>query len=278
MERVVFLVEETGERISCMLNPETLVIRRSSGVQRRQSVSGQLTGAGLSDDPLLYTGGGCTSIELDLLFDLDLEPQNPNTSVRRLTELIWRFSENTSKGSGYGSPPLIRFVWGKEWNMLGVVTAIAERYERFTPAGEPRRSWLRMRFVRVYEKQPVPEASSTGTALTGAPASHSTEARGGSQALENLRDLLPPSVPAEISANAVITATHILLGEGTEGENLPQIAHKYYGDPSLWWLLAWFNNIDQPLGLQPGTALLIPTLEILDQLKQWTSNASPNSF
>ena len=28
MERVAFLVEDTGERIPCLLNPESLVVRR----------------------------------------------------------------------------------------------------------------------------------------------------------------------------------------------------------------------------------------------------------
>ena len=28
MERVAFLIEETNERLSCLLNPETLVMRR----------------------------------------------------------------------------------------------------------------------------------------------------------------------------------------------------------------------------------------------------------
>jgi hypothetical protein len=278
MERVVFLVEETGERISCMLNPETLVVRRAAGVQRRQSMSGQLTGAGLSDDPLLYTGGGYTSIELDLLFDLDLEEPPHSTSVRRLTELIWQLSENSQPGGRYGSPPLVRFVWGKEWNMLGIVTAVAERFERFAPSGEPRRSWLRMRFVRVHENQPKPEAPTTRTFPTGSSGSPTIDVQGVRPSFENLRDLLPPSVPPEVAAHAEITATHILLGEGSEGENLPQIAQKYYGDPSLWRLIAWFNNIDQPLTIKSGTALLIPTMEILDQLRQWASNASPNSI
>ena len=31
MERVAFLIEETGERIACLLNPESLVVRRIAG-------------------------------------------------------------------------------------------------------------------------------------------------------------------------------------------------------------------------------------------------------
>ena len=58
MERVAFLVDRTGERIDCMLNPETFEVRRLAGVRPHATASGQLVGTGLSDDPLLFTGGG----------------------------------------------------------------------------------------------------------------------------------------------------------------------------------------------------------------------------
>ena len=40
MERVAFLIEETNERLRCLLNPETLVLRRTAGVRPRQSATG----------------------------------------------------------------------------------------------------------------------------------------------------------------------------------------------------------------------------------------------
>src|SRR5690349_7080966 len=72
MERVAFLVEGTGERIGCLLNPESIIVRRTAGVRPRRSAAGLLTGAALADDPILYTGGGTTEIDLDLLFDVTL--------------------------------------------------------------------------------------------------------------------------------------------------------------------------------------------------------------
>ena len=53
MERAVFLIESTGERLGCLLNPESLVVRRQAGVRRRRSTGGLLTGAGQAD------GGSC---------------------------------------------------------------------------------------------------------------------------------------------------------------------------------------------------------------------------
>ena len=152
MERVAFLIEETNERLSCLLNPESLVTRRVAGVRPRGSVSGQLTGLGLADDPLLYTGGGSTQLDLDLLFDVTLAGSSiASEDVRDLTRPLWRLAENAMDDEGYGQLPLARFIWGRSWNMLGAVVAVAERLEYFTPEGVPRRSWLSMRMLRVNE-------------------------------------------------------------------------------------------------------------------------------
>jgi len=74
MERVTFLVERTGERIPCLLNPESLEVRRSAGIARRRGVGGAVIGNPRTDDPLIATGGGVTEYELKLLFDVDLMP------------------------------------------------------------------------------------------------------------------------------------------------------------------------------------------------------------
>jgi hypothetical protein len=72
MERVMFLIEGSEERIACLLNPESLEIRRRAGIQPRRLANGVLGGAGLVDDPLLCTGGGSTELRLDLLFDVSV--------------------------------------------------------------------------------------------------------------------------------------------------------------------------------------------------------------
>src|SRR5262249_57036441 len=67
-------------------------------------------------------------------------------------------AENIPVEDGYGRPPLARFIWGKSWNIPGVIAEVAERLEWFTPEGIPRRSWLRMRMLRVAESQSQPQA------------------------------------------------------------------------------------------------------------------------
>ncbi len=111
MERVAFLIEETGERIACMLNPEDMVVRRLAGVRPRRSSGGALTGAGLADDPLLFTGGGMTELHLNLLFDVSLAGSSARVKdVRDLTYPLWQLAENAADEQNYGRPPLVRFI------------------------------------------------------------------------------------------------------------------------------------------------------------------------
>jgi nucleoid-associated protein YgaU len=48
------------------------------------------------------------------------------------------------------------------------------------------------------------------------------------------------------------------------GDSLPSIAYREYGDPTRWRALAEANDIDDPMRLPVGHALLVPALEELD--------------
>jgi hypothetical protein len=150
MERVVILIEESNTTVQCLLNPESLVVRRVAGVTGRRSRSGRLTGTGLLDDPLIYTGGGRTELDLHLLFDTSLvESGTRPADVREMTAPLWNLAENRGATDQYGAPSLVRFLWGKAWNVPGVITSIAERLEQFAPSGAPQRSWMKIQLVRV---------------------------------------------------------------------------------------------------------------------------------
>ena len=159
MERVAFLIEETNERLGCLLNPEGLVMRRKAGVRARRSATGHLTGTGLTDDPLLFTGGGRTELQFDLLFDVQLGGSSvTDPDVRALTRPLWNLAEHAAGSEAQRGLPLVRFVWGKSWNILGAVVAVAERLEHFTQAGVPQRSWIRLLFLRLDQPPPEPAA------------------------------------------------------------------------------------------------------------------------
>ena len=57
-----------------------------------------------------------------------------------------------------------------------------------------------------------------------------------------------------------------------QGMYLDQVALKFYGDPTLWWLIADFNNIRDPRVIEDGRTLRLPSfsrflLEILPLLR-----------
>jgi hypothetical protein len=267
MERIAFLIEETGERISCLLNPESLVQRRSAGLRPLASATGMVTGAGLTDDPVIATGGGVTEYDLDLLFDVDLAREEevpfaatttpvaqldtgsaesegggpllvpaarPSSDVRELTRPFWALAENGPIEGAYGAPPVVRMVWGRAWNVLGVVVAVAERLERFSSTGMPGRSWMRMRLRRVSEPSPGKAVPSPVTPQF---------------------ELPPPDLVDGVEGTAVA------VGVATDGQpvdRLDQIAAEHFGDPGIWRLIATFNNIDDPLNLAEGLVLRLP--------------------
>src|SRR3954465_13576529 len=153
MERVVFLIESTGERIDSLLNPETVVFRREAGIRRR-AIIGRLIGDSPWDDEGLICGAGRTELRLDLLFDTSLAASPSNVdNVQVLTAPFWALAQHRENDKRQYEPNLVRFIWGKTWNVLGVVAEVAERFELFTPSGEPQRSWLRMRFLEVADRQ-----------------------------------------------------------------------------------------------------------------------------
>jgi hypothetical protein len=157
-----------------------VVLRRRAGLRARQPAGAPAPDLPRGDDPLLFTGGGTTELLLDLLFDVSLaDPAAAVEDVRALTGPLWRLAEAADLVDGYGRPPLVRFVWGKAWNFPGVVAAVAERLEHFGEQGAPRRSWLRMRLLRMEPApgaadapgtEPTPPGARAGPALEGLPA------------------------------------------------------------------------------------------------------------
>jgi hypothetical protein len=243
MERVAFLVDETGERIDCLLNPESVAISRLAGVRTRGTPSGQLTGTGLADDPLQFTGGGRTELTLDLLFDVDFveEPQRP-VDVRALTRRLWMLAENSTEELGNFRPPLVWLVWCKSWNLPCVITAIAERYDAFGTDGTPRRSWLRMKLVRVAESAAKGE-------LTYQDELQHAAARANATSAESV-------VGSEAGAVRAI-------GEGSaepdySGVRFDLLVTDAVGNPFLWRRLAQHNGIDNPYDVPAGAVLAVP--------------------
>jgi hypothetical protein len=238
MERVAFLVEDTGERIDCLLNPETFQVKRLAGVRASGTARGQLVGAGLADDPLLFTGGGRTELVLDLLFDVELvESSSPPADVRALTRRLWTLAENSAQERGAGRPPLVRLVWGKSWNVPGVIVAVSEQFDAIGPTGVPGRSWLRLKLVRVAGSAAAVAATYEDDLLAGS--------AGG-------------PAPGGLAGEAVQAIGDGHTDEDYSGVRVDLLAWQALGSPLDWRKLAEHNDIDNPFELPAGTVLAVP--------------------
>lgn len=247
MERVSFLLEDSNERIGCMLNPESLVMRRRAGVETQRAVGGLVAGAELADDPLFFTGGGHTELTLDLLFDVNLDGSSINADdVRELTAPLWKLAENARRGGSDWRPAFALFFWGKAWAIRGVVTAIAQRLDDFTHGGVPQRAWLRLRLLRVADED--------------------NDLQGGA--------VPPPVVDTADLPEAALTLAegpgivHEVQGDSASddaqsgsSDRLDELAHRYYGDASLWRLLAWTNDVSDPFCIAAGTSIHVASAQ-----------------
>jgi hypothetical protein len=236
MERVAFIVDATGERIDCLLNPESLEVRRLAGVRTPGATAGALIGTGLADDPVLFTGGGRTELTVDLIFDVDLvDAASRLDDVRALTGRLWQLAENSAVERGSNRPPLVRFVWGKSWNTPGVIVAISERFDAFGATGMPRRSWLRLKLLRASEPSAGPAGGFNEELVAAERAS------------------IGASTPDAVQATGDGGS-----GDGYAGVRFDLLATSALGNPLRWRVLAEHNRIANPMNILPGTVLSVP--------------------
>ncbi|MDZ7800543.1 MAG: hypothetical protein U5K81_07095 [Trueperaceae bacterium] len=247
MERVTFLVEATGQRLGCLLNPATLTLTRRAGVRSRSGAAGAIASRGLSDDPLIDVGGGVTELELDLLFDVGVAGSTVvSLDVRDLTRPLWDLAETHARLEG-GRPPVVQFFWGEREGFPGVVLAVAERLERFDAEGVAGRSWLRMRLRRM--------------AHPGGPRD-----RSGTDPLDGIRTATRDGAGGDGTVVMGPLAGGA-AGAGNEGERpvagvsrLDAVAALHFGDATLWRWIAEANALDDPARVDPDTRLRLPSL------------------
>ncbi len=237
MERVAFILMHSDERISCMLNPQSIVLRRHAGLKPKRTLGGAFSATEQSDTPISHTGGGITELDLDLLFDVSIAGSSVQTQdVRDITSPFWEMAENMIAPDGRQIPPQVRFVWGKSWNIPGVILKVSEKFDRFTKGGSPTRSWMRLRLLRVMESLDI-----------------STNAR------YRHRNVLIPQKRQDSTDADMIRQTVSPI------DRLDILAFRYYGDPSYWRLLATYNNITDPLHLDPTRTIQIVPLSELQE-------------
>jgi phage baseplate assembly protein W len=202
LNRVVFLVDETGERIDCLLNPETVEASRDER----------------------------TELVLNLLFDLDIAAAATGVGdVRALTGRLWALAERRDP---------VRLLWGKAWNVPGVIVEIAERFDVFAPSGVPRRSWLRLKLVQQDEPEPEPGGARGTAALRFAPALTSAGALAlvdGDEAVRQALLLLLATTPGDRVLHPGYGSRLHRLASGSTDDTTAGLAMHYVRDAVRRW-------------------------------------------
>jgi len=60
--------------------------------------------------------------------------------------------------------------------------------------------------------------------------------------------------PTILQRASLLTSTHIWK----YGDRYYNLAAKYYGNPSYWWVIAWYNSKPTEADIFPGDAIEIP--------------------
>jgi Contractile injection system tube protein/LysM domain len=179
---------------------------------------------GKSLPPASFGGGNPREIALSLLLDVSLlEGQ----SVLDVTNKLFQMMDVPGASGGPKSAPaFVTFRWGAVDTFKAACTSLTVAYQLFRPNGDPIRADVKMQLKQV-------EAASTASSSSAnAPQNPTTRGRAG-LGVHTVRD----------------------------GDTLPSIAYRAYGDAARWRDIAETNGLDNPLHLRRGAALMLPRLE-----------------
>jgi len=182
---------------------------------------------GQSLPPPEFGGGAPRTLTLSLLLDASL--LEGSQSVKDITDKLFKMMEvgdGQPAGGKRASPPKVTFRWGAVDTFLAVCTSLTVAYQLFEPNGVPIRA-----DVKIDLKQAEP--ASTASAASAKKGTNPTTRAQAGHGVHTVQD----------------------------GDSLPAIAYRAYGDATRWRVIAEANGIDNPLHVRRGTALIVPTVE-----------------
>jgi hypothetical protein len=182
---------------------------------------------GASLPPAEFGGGNPRELSVSLLLDASL--LEGSQSVKSVTDALFKMMEVADGQPAAGtraSPPKVTFRWGAVDTFKAVCTSLTVAYQLFKPNGEPIRADVKLQ----------------------------------------LKQAEPASTASSSSANqGQNPTTRAVAGHGVhtvqDGDSLPSIAYRAYGDATRWRAIAEANDVDDPLRLRRGTPLMLPRLE-----------------
>jgi hypothetical protein len=181
---------------------------------------------GKSLPPASFGGGNPREVSLSLMLDVSLLQ---GKSVLDITNKLFKMMD-VPAGSGSGqsssSPAFVTFRWGAVDTFKAACTSLTVAYQLFQPNGVPIRADVKLQLKQ------AAEASSASSGSANRPQNPTTRGHQG-------------------------------LGVHTvqDGDTLPSIAYRAYGDATRWRVIAESNGVDNPFHLRRGAALMLPELE-----------------
>jgi len=182
---------------------------------------------GQSLPPAEFGGGNPRELALSLLLDASL--LETSQSVKSVTDKLFKMMEVGDGQPAAGSrsaPPFVTFRWGAVDTFKAVCTSLTVAYQLFLPNGDPIRADVKLQLKQA-------EQASTASSSSANQGQNPT--------------------------------TRALAGHGVhriqDGDTLPSIAYRAYGDANHWRVIAEANGVDDPLRLRRGTPLMLPKLE-----------------
>jgi hypothetical protein len=136
-------------------NPESLKVTFANAIEPPKG-GDQASGAGGQQ----FVGAGSTKLALQLWFDVNAMEKNPVDDVRRVTkDVIYFMTPQTASDPKKKVPPGVRFQFGT-FIFDGIVEALEETIDFFSPDGKALRSTISLTFTKqeILEKGPEGES------------------------------------------------------------------------------------------------------------------------
>lgn len=210
----------TGASIPVMYNPEELTLEQGN-------TFAEVGIPGLNASPVQYVRGKARALSMELFFDTYEE----GVDVRQYTDPLVRLLDKQSQTQ---APPVLVFAMGR-FQFRCVLVDAGQRFTMFLADGTPVRSKVTVRLQEFVDIE-----------------------------LETRRGVFFGSPTVSAAVTTTLDATRRALSGAAvhvtvRGDTLSGLAAAYLGDPALWRDIAAANGVIDPLDLQPGRALVIPS-------------------
>jgi hypothetical protein len=143
-----------GQSVAVQFNPEALKVTFANAIVQPQGGDQSAGNSGRQ-----FVGAGTTKLALQLWFDVTAMEEDPVDDVRRLTQKVIYFMtpQKSDADPKKLSPPGVQFQWGS-FLFKGIVEALEESLEYFSPDGKP----LRASITLTLSQQKILETTFTG--------------------------------------------------------------------------------------------------------------------